>query len=262
MQVLKLRARRGRIVLAVSGVAIVLVAGAILGACGAGGTAHGDGPASLSAPRAFRDDASAELATEGTNSLWLLVTGYNGQRLGAKVFEWDGSGWRQLPPPAKAVGGAGPVNIAVGAVGGSGARVPCVGFSDAESGRPVLKCWDEDTWRAQPLPRVARNAHLTQLQGDGEDLSVLFEGRRTSTKSSFRVFDLSAEGWATVGPIITGPPALAQLGGEGRSRRPAPLVAIETQGAESSRYVLTLERGGWEQLGAAIEDTGIGPLVR
>jgi hypothetical protein len=236
----------------------VVLLGVPVFACGLDEEARGDSP--WMPPRAFADDSAAELATDGRDALWLLVTGYEGRRFAAKVFLTEGGDWTEMPALAEEVGNDGPANIAVAKLAGA-EEVPCVGYSEAGGGKPLITCWVGGQWQRQPLPSSMRNARLVQMSGSQGQLTALFQGNLPSGKTAFQVIRLGSSGWEAIGPRIKTPAALAQLGSDSPDDSGSPLIGVETQGSTPKRYVLALRGGDWVRLGPVFGGPGLGPLL-
>jgi len=236
----------------------LIIFGLLVAACGVDAGARRD--SALMPPRAFADDFAAELASDGRDSLWLLVTGYEGGRFAAKVFQAEDGGWKELPAPAREVGNEGAVNIALARLSGA-EEAPCVSFGEADTGKPRITCWVDGEWQPQRLPSLVRGARLVQVEYGVGYLTALFQGDLPSGRFVLQVMRLDASGWQAVGPRIKVPAALAHLGSEYPEGSGSPLIGIETQSGSPERYVVALRKQNWVRLGPTIGGPGLGPQL-
>jgi hypothetical protein len=237
-------------------VSAALALAAILAGCGAGRAALVP-PSAV--PKAFADESFAELATDGTDALWLAVSGYRRDgRFGLRVFRDDGAGWAALPAPPGEVSGDLPISIAVRGKGEDAA--PCLGYSLGVAQTPALVCFGAGQWRRLDLPSLVGSQLFQVADEDGKLTALLL--RRLGQDLRFRLLSEGDGGWR-LSPSLPAPPATAQLAIETPRGQAAgwPSLGVTTQGRRTRRYVVELRNGVWRRIGPTVADSELGPTV-
>jgi hypothetical protein len=215
------------------------------------------------APRAFADTTYAQLATDGEQRLWLLETGYRGGHLRLALHEGGSGAWRPVKPPPQLPSDAAAVKVA--AAPGTLTPQPCLAFTEAKTGHPVITCHGLRKWFPQSVGHlVAAGSRLVDLATIRGRLVALFVGRVSRRSSELQVIQTNPGGGhlERAGPPLRIGSVLAQLG-DGTHERGDPQVevAIESQRAKPTRYVMRLENHRWVRGGPVLRGPGLGPLV-
>jgi hypothetical protein len=234
--------------------ALALVA--ILSGCGTGRAAPVPSPA---VPRAFADDSFAELATDGSDALWLAVSGYRRDgRFGLRVYRGEGAGWAALPIPPGEVSGDLPISIAVREKDEH--ATPCIGYSLGAAQRPAVACLAAGRWRRLDLPSLG-GSQLFQVADEDGKLTALFL-ERAGQQTRYRLLSEGEDGWR-LSPPLPASPATAQLAIEGPRGQATgrPSLGVTTQGRRTRRYVVELRNGAWRRIGPTVADAELGPTV-
>jgi hypothetical protein len=214
-------------------------------------------------PRAFADATQAQLASDGELGLWLLETGYRRGRLRLALYERESGRWGRMEGPPQRPSGAGVVKVAPAP--GTIMPQPCLGFTEAGTGRPLVTCHGLRKWFPWSfehlVPAGSRLVDLATIRGR---LTALFAYRDPRGRHTLAVIRSNPGGGhfdRTGQPLRVGR-ALAQLG-DGTHERgdPAVEIALETQGPRPSRYVERLDRDHWVRVGPVLRGPGLGPLV-
>lgn len=244
---------RGARIAAAFALLAVLALVALLGGCGGDDGASAAG--SAASPEAFADESFAELATDGSEALWLAVAGYErGGKFGLRVLKRSGDDWQAAPSPPGKVSSDFPISITVA----GNETEPCLGYSVGSARKPVVACLGDGEWGRQDLPAIP-DGQLIQLGAQGGGLLALV-AEKGGRGVRYRVLTQDAGQWSA-GPPVSAPPSVARLAIESQTGAESPAIGLATQGRLAQHSVFELKGGDWKKLRPSLEDVGTGPLV-
>lgn len=244
---------RGARIAAALALLAVLALVALLGGCGGDNGASAAG--SAAGPEAFADESFAELATDGSEALWMAVAGYErGGTFGLRVFQRSGESWEAAVSPPGEVSSDVPISITIP----DNSTNPCLGYSVGPTRKPVVACLQDGEWNRQELPSVP-NGQLVQLDSDSGGLLALVV-EKGARAVRYRLLTQEEGEWKKEPPVLA-PPGVARLAIESPAGSESPAIGLATQGRVAQHLVFELKDGSWTKLRPSLEDVGTGPLV-
>jgi hypothetical protein len=243
------------------------MAACLVASCGSGASTSASSLGEATTPGAFRDDLSAELASNGSR-LWLAVNGHVKRHdrgpIVVKVFRQAADqAWHTLSQPDWSSDGSRPLSLAAAPSDTAHAFVgPCIGYSSPK-GQPIVACrTNRGTWR-----RVLRAADvddkaggLLRIQLVRGRLVALFQ-HQGGAGSVASLYEFGPSGWRRRGESVHTEAALLGLG-EGVSSPTTRFdLGIESQTTPPARTVQSFDGSDWAQSGPALKQPGLGPLL-